>query len=387
VTIEVDESRLDDPEALAAADPEQMLRAVATSAAQVRAARTAAVDAGLEALREEGRPRAVVVAGMGGSGIAGDVLLALATATSPVPVVVHRGPGLPGWVGAADLVLAVSCSGGTAETLAATDEAIRRGSRLVGVAGGDSPLAERCRNARAPLVAVTQHLAPRASLWSLAVPVLVAASRVGAVDLGDGDADLELLAQRLEQVAEACRPDRESFVNPAKTLALELAGTLPMVWGAGPSGAVLAYRFACQLAENAKLPAVTGVLPEAHHNQVVALAGAFAQAQADDDDIFRDRVEEPSPLRLRLVVPYDDDGDAETAARVEATERLADEHGVLLTVLRSEGAGPLERMGSLVGLIDAASVYLAIGQGVDPTPVLPIDELKQRLAQRVRQPD
>jgi glucose/mannose-6-phosphate isomerase len=383
VTIDIDDRRLDDPDALEAADPQQMLRAVATSAAQVRAARTAAVEAGLDVLRDEGRPRAIVVAGMGGSGIAGDVLLALAAATSPVPVVVHRGPGLPGWVGAADLVLAVSCSDSTAETLAATDEAARRGARLVGVAADDSPLAHRCRNARAPLVPVNPVLAPRASLWSLAVPVLMAGSRVGAVDLGSDDDSLEGLAQRLEQVAEACRPDRESFVNPAKTLALELAGTLPMAWGAGTGGAVLAYRFGCQLAENAKLPAVTGVLPEAHHNQVVAMAGAFAGTTAEAD-LFRDRVDEPEPLRLRLLVLYDDDGDTETALRVETTERLAEEHGVLLTVLRSEGSDALERLGSLVGLVDYASVYLAVGQGIDPTPVVPIDELKQRLAERSR---
>jgi glucose/mannose-6-phosphate isomerase len=216
--------------------------------------------------------------------------------------------------------------------------------------------------------------------------MLVAAARLRMVDLDDDDAVLEAVAGRLEQVAETCRPDRESFVNPAKTLALELAGTLPMVWGAGPSGRVLASRFACQLAENAKLPSVSGVLPEAHHNQVVALAGAFAQV-SDNADLFRDRVDEVAAVRLRLVLAYDDDGDAEAAAWVEATERIAEEHGVLVTVLRSEGACPLERMGSLIGLIDSATVYLAIGQGVDPTPVVPIDELKQRLAQRVTQPD
>src|SRR4051812_46126299 len=110
-----------------------MLRAVATSAAQIRSAVTSCREAGLDRLDELGRPRAVVVAGMGGSGIAGDVLAAMATPTAQVPVVVHREPGLPGWVGAADVVIAVSCSGGTQETLAATDEAIRRGATLVGI--------------------------------------------------------------------------------------------------------------------------------------------------------------------------------------------------------------------------------------------------------------
>jgi glucose/mannose-6-phosphate isomerase len=381
VTLDVDDSRLDDLEALAAVDTQQMLRAVATSAAQVRSSRTAAGEAGLDRLREEGRPRALVVAGMGGSGIAGDVLLALAAATSPVPVVVHRGPGLPGWVGAADLVVAVSCSGTTAETLSAADEAVRRGARLVGVGGDESALALRCRHARALYVPVVQELAPRASLWALAVPVVLAASRVGAVDLGEGDGTLESLPTRLEQLAESSRPDRESFVNPAKTLALELAGSIPVVWGAGPGGGVLAYRFGCQLAENAKLPAVTGTLPEAHHNQVVSLDGALAAGSAEDD-LFRDRVDDDRQVRIRLVLLHDDDGETETRGRVEVSEQLAEEQGVPVSVVRSEGASALERLGSVLGLVDYASVYLAIGQGVDPTPVRPIDELKRRLARR-----
>src|SRR4051794_40258503 len=127
-----------------------MLRAVASAAAQVRSALTASSEAGLEQLESLGRPRAGVVAGMGGSGIAGDVLAALAAPAAQAPVFVQREPGLPGWVGAADVVVAVSCSGGTQETLAATDEAVRRGASLVGIGGADSPLSRRCTQARAP---------------------------------------------------------------------------------------------------------------------------------------------------------------------------------------------------------------------------------------------
>jgi glucose/mannose-6-phosphate isomerase len=378
VSIDIDEDRLDDVEAVASIDPQQMLRAVATSAAQVRRGITAAHDAGLDALRDSDRPRAVVVAGMGGSGIAGDVLAAVATPTSPAPVVVHRGPGLPGWVGAADLVVSVSCSGSTAETLSATDEAIRRGARLVGVCASDSPLAQRCLQARAPHVAVVPELTPRSSFWSLATPVVIASARLSLVDLGPGDGALEAAAQRLEAVAEMCRPDRESFINPAKTLALELAGALPMAWGAGQTGGVAAYRFACQLAENAKVPAVAGALPEAHHNQVVSLDGPLAGA-ASTDDLFRDRVDDEQPRRIRLVLLHDDD-DAVTVERVDASEALASKRGVPVSRLRSEGTHAFERLASLVGVIDYASVYLAIGYGIDPTPVAPIDELKARLS-------
>jgi glucose/mannose-6-phosphate isomerase len=379
VTTDVEDDRLDNVEAVASIDTHQMLRAVATSAAQVRRSVTAAADAGLDDLRGGDRPRAVVVAGMGGSGIAGDVLAALAAPSSPVPVVVHRGPGLPGWVGAADLVVGVSCSGSTAETLSATDEAVRRGARLIGVSAVDSLLAGRCQQARAPHVSVVPELSPRSSLWALATPVVIACARLSLVDLGPGDGALEAAAVRLEALAEVCRPDRESFVNPAKTLALDLAGSLPMAWGAGQMGGVAAYRFGCQLAENAKQPAVAGVLPEAHHNQVVTFDGLLAGGSPTEQDLFRDRVDDEQPLRLRLVLLHDDDGPA-TATRVDASEELAESRGVPVSRLRSEGRHPFERLASLIGLVDYASVYLAIGAGIDPTPIAPIDALKARLA-------
>jgi glucose/mannose-6-phosphate isomerase len=377
VSVEVDDAVLDDVAAIQKRDPDQMLRAVASAAAQIRTALTASAEAGLEQLEALGRPRAVVVAGMGGSGIAGDVLAAMAAPSAQSPVVVQREPGLPGWVGAADVVVAVSCSGGTQETLAATDEAIRRGAALVGIGAEGSPLARRCTQARAPFVPVVKQLAPRASMWALATPVLVAGGRLGLVDLAAED--FEAAAARLETVSEACRPDREAFVNPAKQLALELARSLPMVWGAGTTGGVAAYRFGCQLAENAKYPAAVGVLPEAHHNQVVAFDGTLAGGSAAED-LFRDRVDDADPLRLRLVVVHDDEGNEDVSARVSVSEQIAQERGVPVSRLRSEGAGPVERLASLVGVIDYATVYLALLLGVDPTPVAPIDALKQRLA-------
>ena len=129
----LDETILDSPDRLSAGDPGDMLRAIATSGAQVRQAAALAADVDLEQLVIDGRPRAVVVLGMGGSGIAGDILAALCGYESPVPVIVSKGYGLPGWVGAADLVCGVSCSGTTEETLSGFEEALRRGSRMLGV--------------------------------------------------------------------------------------------------------------------------------------------------------------------------------------------------------------------------------------------------------------
>ena len=376
------EDRLDDTAALESGDPSAMLRAVASSAAQIRMGVTASAEAGLASVSDLGRPRALIVAGMGGSGISGDVLAAVCGPASPVPVIVHRGYGLPGWVGAADLVVAVSCSGGTEETLTAADEAIRRGVPIVGVGRVESPLAARCASARAPMVPIVMHVGPRATLWALATPLLVLAARLGLVDLGDRDEQLEAAAVRLEQIAEACRPDRELFVNPAKSLALELAGSLPMVWGGGQVGPVAAYRMVCQLAENAKYPAIPGGLPEAHHNQVVALDGLLAGG-GSDVDIFRDRVDEPEPIRLRLVLLDDETAvaaDGPVSTRADISAEVADARGVPVSRLRADGGSPVERLASLVGLVDYASVYLALLQGIDPTPVAAIDELKKRLA-------
>ncbi len=270
--------RLDDVALLETADPSSMLRQVASSAAQVREAARAAADASLDELVAGGRPRAIVVTGMGGSGIAGEVLAAVAGPGCPVQVTTVHDYRLPGWVGAADLVIAVSCSGATEETLSAAAEAVRRGCRMLGVGSQGSPLAALAEQASAPFIAVHPSGMPRSMLWGLSVPLVVAAARLGVLDMPE--VAYEAAAVELERVAHLCRPDSEAFVNPAKTLALELSGTLPMVWGTSPLTGVAAARFACQLHENGKYPAIAGVLPEANHNQVVVFDGPFAAGPA-----------------------------------------------------------------------------------------------------------
>jgi glucose/mannose-6-phosphate isomerase len=373
-----DLDRLDDLSGLAEADPQEMLRAVATSAAQVRGSLTATREAALDSLAFDERPRAIVIAGMGGSGISGDVLAAVAGVTCPIPIVVHRGYGLPGWVGAADLVMTVSCSGTTAETLTAAVAAARRGARLLGVGSADSPLESQCLSGGGAFVRVVKELSPRSSMWALAVPLLVTASRFGLVDLRDDDSALEAAAVQLESAATLCGPDRESFVNPAKALAAELAGSLPMVWGTGQLGPVAATRLVSQIAENAKLPAIAGALPEAHHNMVVSFDGALAGGRSADD-LFRDRVDDEEPLRLRLVLVRDDDDDEVAKKRAHVSADVASSRGVPVSVLGAQGDSAVERLASLVGILDYVSVYLGLAYGVDPTPIAPIDELKRAL--------
>jgi glucose/mannose-6-phosphate isomerase len=375
---EYDLDRLDDSEWISSHDPQEMLRAVATSGAQIRASLTATREASLASLGIGDRPRAIVVTGMGGSGISGDVLAAVAGFACPVPIVVHRGYGLPGWVGAADIVMAVSCSGTTAETLSATAEAARRSARLLGIGAVDSELESLCVRGRGAFVPITKELSPRSSLWALVTPLIKVVAEFGLIDLGAEDASLEAAAVALESAATLCGPDRESFTNPAKALAAELAGSLPMVWGTGPVGPVAALRATSQIAENAKLPAVTGALPEAHHNQVVSFDGPVAGGHSEDD-LFRDRLEDDEPMRLRLLLLRDDDDDELAKKRAHVSADVAAVRGIPVSVLGAQGKSSVERLASLIGIVDFASVYLGLAYGIDPTPIGPINELKAAL--------
>jgi glucose/mannose-6-phosphate isomerase len=359
--VAVNEYVLDDPDDLAAADPGGMLRAVAGAPAQFRLAMTTAYESGLDAVTADGRPRAVVVAGMGGSGIAGDVLAAVAGTAAPVPVVTHRGYGLPAWAGPADVVAAVSCSGTTEETLSAAEEAVRRGCRVVTVGAADSPLADLGARGRGAHVAVPGGRAPRASLWALSVPLLVLADGLGIVRVGRDD--LDAAADLLDELTERYKPSKESFLNPAKSLALSFAEPLPVVWGTSPLAGVAAYRAACQLNENAKRAAVWGVLPEANHNQVVPF----------DDPAAAER--------MRVLFLRDSAEHPAVARRVEVARELAGERGIGVDEVVAEGGSPVARLASLVAAVDFATTYLALLLGLDPSAIEPIVELKRRLAE------
>ncbi|MGB8651273.1 MAG: bifunctional phosphoglucose/phosphomannose isomerase [Mycobacteriales bacterium] len=365
---------LDSAAELEAGDPAGMMRAVASSAAQVREAAVLSAEAGLARLGDEDLPRSVVVLGMGGSGIAGDVLAAVAGPTCPVPVLSHRGHGLPTWVGAADLVIAVSCSGTTEETLSALEEAVRRGCRLLVVGAAGSPVEELASRARALFVAVPQGRQPRASVFALSTPLVIAGDALGL--LSCSPEEVEATAVLLEQLAGRNRPDAELALNPAKTLALSLAGRLPVVWGSSPLSGVAAYRFACQLNENSKTPAPWGVLPEAGHNQVVAFDGPFAGGERD---IFADPGDEPEQTQVHLVLLRDTEEHPAVARRAVVCRDLARARGVEVSELVAEGSSPFQRLASLVTLGDWASTYLALSQRIDPTPVEAITELKAAL--------
>ncbi len=362
-----------------------MLRHTASAGAQVRESAALAAEANLSVLADDGRPRAVVIAGIGTAGRTGDVLATVAGPRCPVPVIPHRSAGVPGWVGAADVVIAVSASGRSPEALGAAEAAHRRGARLVAVGAPDSQLQSVAERARAPFIPVPRRAPARASLWALTVPVLLAARTLGLVKVNE--ADLAETAARLDADADRCRPTAESFVNPAKSLALGLSGSIPIVWGSSPLATVAARRFGDTLSANARYPVVAGALGEAGRGRVGLLDGVFGGLAEGERDIFADPGDDESDgTRLRLVLlrdgglNADDDTDEPLAVeerRADAVQTLAERRGVRCDVVTAEGGSALERLASLVAVPDFASIYLALAHGLDPMAVPAITEMKE----------
>jgi hypothetical protein len=303
-------------------------------------------------------------------------------------VIAHRSTGIPGWVGAADVVIAVSASGRSPEALGVADAAARRGARLVAIGAPDSQLQAVAERARAPFIPVPRRAPARASLWALTVPVLLAARAIGLVKVTE--ADIAETATRLDADAERCRPTAELFVNPAKSLAIDLAGSVPVIWGSSPLATVAARRFADTLSANARYPAVAGSLGEAGRGRVGLLDGFYGALAEVGRDIFadpEDEQQEEALTRLRLVLLrdgglVDDDGNADEPVeveerRAEAVQTIAERRGIRVSVITAEGGSALERLASLIAVPDFASIYLALAHGLDPMAVPAISEVKE----------
>ncbi|MGW1978962.1 SIS domain-containing protein [Streptomyces sp. NPDC001889] len=370
----LDESLLDAPETLARADHRGLLRGAAEAGARVRTAARHAAEAGIAELKPEGRPRAVMVAcsGTAASGVA-DLVGALAGTGAPVtrlaPTGVAAAPGalrwvLPGWAGSLDLLLIPTTDGSEPGLDLLSEQAYRRGCTVVAVAPKPSPLAESVEGRHGLVVPLTitpngpYEETPSASpgtLWALLTPLLALLDRVGLLEAPPET--LAKVADRLDRTAERCGPAVATYSNPAKTLAAELAESLPLIWTEGAGAAPVGRHFAAVLAELAGRPALAAELPEALPAHGVLLAGALA-AGADPEDFFRDRVEESQALRARVVLLRDRPTGGLSAA--PAARELALGHDAPISELEPEDGSELESIAELLAVTDFAAVYLTL---------------------------
>ena len=379
-----DETLLDDEGQRRAVDSTDMLRALAGAGAQVRRAVTTVAESDLSDLTRD-RPRAVHVAAVGGAEAVGAVLRVLVSRGGPVLVSAEGSGPLPGWVGTLDLVIAVSLSGRAEGPVRQAREAGRRGARLVTIGAPDSPLADAAAHARGvhlPVEVPGGH--SRTAMWGLVTAAVLATTAARITDVRpEVMADV---ADRLDEQAERFRPDAEYFVNPAKTLALDLSQVAPVVLGDGPVTGVAAHRTSAMLARTARTPATWGRLPDAAAQVVACLSGPLAwgpRAADGGHDVFADPyLDVPAGPQLGLIllrdpVPEvgDDPAELERHNIAQSVADHAEATGVRLLEHTASPGHPLERLAELVALTDFATTYLAIGHGLDPATVPGIADL------------
>jgi glucose/mannose-6-phosphate isomerase len=300
----------------------------------------------------------VLILGMGGSAIGGEIASGLLAAELRVPISVWRDDILPAFVDSRTLVIASSFSGNTDETLAAFGQALQKDCQKLAITSGGK-LEELAREKGVPLFHYSYRGQPRAALGFSLMPLLSLFQRLGfSPDMFEDVAEmLHLLRDKV-----ACfNEDVPVSANPAKQLAQYLYGSLAVVYGTGGLGGV-AHRWKTQLNENAKEWAFHEVFPELDHNAVVGYR--FPAELAD---------------KIKVIMLGSPTLPAHIQQRYELTCRLLEEAHVRYRLLEGEGKSGLGQAMGLVLLGDYVSCYLAVLYGTDPTPVEAIDYIKNRM--------
>ena len=304
----------------------------------------------------------VVVLGMGGSGVAGDVVQAVGTATLPVPLTVLKHYRTPAFVGPRTLAFAVSYSGDTEETVEMARGALGAGARLVAISRGGE-LAELARERGALHIPCPPDIpVPRLALGALVAPLVVVLFRMGM--LPEAHAGLAKAQQQLKRRRDECRPDADAGRNPARELARTIDRTIPIIYGAGGLGGVAAMRWKSSINENAKAPAFWNLFPELDHNEICGWG--------QHGDVTR-QVFTLIELHHGLEHP-------QLERRITATREMIEEALHQVLTVDAGGEGRLAQLLDLMYLGDWTSYYLALANDVDPGPIDAITELKARLA-------
>lgn len=302
----------------------------------------------------------MVISGLGGSAIGGDIVRTLAAGRADLPIVVNRDYNLPAFVNQNTLFAAVSYSGNTEETLSAYQQAREKGASIICLTSGGK-LAQWAANDGFSVIKVPGDLVPRAATGYLFTPLALFLEEIGI--LHDLRPEIEETIEVLSQQRQVLNPQVGKPDNPARQLAEHLRGAIPIIWGSTGLTEAAALRWKAQINENAKSPAYHNLFPELNHNEIVGF-------------------EVPTELLSHLaVVILRDQGDSpQIQKRMAITRQIIEKQVQEVLEVSSQGQSFLARFYSLVYMGDYTSVYLAHEYGINPTPVQVIDYLKAELA-------
>ena len=306
----------------------------------------------------------IIISGMGGSAISGDLVESLFRDKLDVPLFVNREPDLPKWANKDTLSICLSYSGNTEETLGAFKAASQRKCKMISISTGGK--LEELSRAREGVVflKIPSGMQPRAATPFLLFPTMLLLQKAGVVK-ANLEADLEETIQVTREFVAANNPKVPEASNPAKQLARRLYGSIPQIYGWGPYAPV-GTRWRQQFNENSKIVARADIVSECNHNDLVGWSQSPEFTKYFTYILFRDRENESISL----------------ATRLDFMKSLGQNVAKDVIEVTPKGKSRLARMMHLMCQGDFASNYLALLRGVDPSPVDIVTELKRRLAEK-----
>lgn len=303
--------------------------------------------------------RNIVLSGLGGSAIGGDLLKSYLARELKIPFIVNRHYTLPGFVDKNSLVIISSYSGNTEETLSSFKEAQKRGAKVLCISSGGE-VGKLAKKKKSPIITIPGGLPPRAALGYSFFPLLIALGKLGLIR-NKRQEIAETLTMLKSKSDEYGSPDAAS--NKALQIAGQLRGRIGIIYSSTERFDAVATRWRGQMAENGKSLMFSHVLPEMNHNELVGWKSLTDQMQ-----------------EMQVVLLRDQDDHPRVKVRMDITRSIIAERTQHITEVWSEGTSSLTRMFSLVYLGDWVSFFLAILHGINPTPVDVIDYLKNELA-------
>lgn len=295
------------------------------------------------------KPGRVFVCGMGGSGIAGDIISGI---FPDKEIRVFKGYDLPRYVGADDLVFFISYSGNTEETLSAFKEALRRRCRAVAITSGGE-LEKECAKHSIPLIRIPKGMKPRFSIGYLLMPLIVVLEKAKFIERQN----LDLAVKNLKETRDEIRVSMPSKDNAAKRIALRLTDSIPVVQGFGIYEPVV-YRARTQFNENSKIPSFSETFPELNHNSMLGW---------QDGSLGRN---------FSVLIIRDNQESVQMRKRIEFTKQLLRKSARSVIEVWSVYPYELSRILSTMYVLDFAAVYLGLLLGKDPGDDSLLAELK-----------
>jgi len=312
-------------------------------------------------LPKKEQPRHILIAGMGGSGIGGEILRDWLRDDLSLPIEVCNDYTLPAYANKDTMVFAISYSGNTEETLSAFVDAIRRRCTIIAITSGGLLLSFSKRLCL-PYITIPKHLPPRVALPYTFFPLPVVLNTIGVVS--DVQVEIEKTIQNLRKISRENSPEIPVEDNKAKRLALELQGTVPIVYGFRQYGSI-AHRLKTQFNENSKVLSSYGIFPELNHNETVGWEAS--------EDLTKN---------FSVILIRDRDEPAEVKHRIEMTKLHALKKAHKILEIHTTGKTKLGKMLSVLHLGDLVSVYLAILRNINPTPVRTITTIKTEMKKK-----